>query len=153
MILVSQSEKDTRRYGRAMAKTLRGGEVLALQGELGAGKTVFIRGLCQGLKIKGRVKSPTFNIFNLYHKPFSSSASLIKTVCHLDAYRLKDKKEFLACGAEEFFNQNQVVCAIEWAEKVKSFLKGHKVIWIKFSYGRKPHQRRLTFPAFFCKLS
>ncbi len=156
MIFFSQSEDETRKWARVLAKSLRGGEILALQGGLGAGKTVFVKGLCRGLGIRTRVKSPTFTLFNIYTKKPSPRSRSITTFCHLDAYRLGGGspclpagREFLACGVEDFFNQPYAVTAIEWADKVKSILRNKKVIWIKFRYGGTRSERIIDIPSFF----
>jgi len=115
--IITKSEIETFTYGFELAEKLQGGEVLALYGDLGAGKTKFLQGLAKGLGVKGRVNSPTFNILKLYK---ASSNKQIKNFCHIDAYRLNSEKDLLNLGIEEFFNDANTVTAIEWAEKINN---------------------------------
>jgi tRNA threonylcarbamoyladenosine biosynthesis protein TsaE len=114
--IITKNEKETFDCGFEFAKKLKGGEVLALNGNLGAGKTKFLQGLAKGLGVKERVNNPTFNILKLY-KTFRLGK--IKIFCHIDAYRLNNEKDLISLGIEEFFSQFEVVTAVEWADKVK----------------------------------
>lgn len=114
--IVTKNEKETQFLGYELGSQLKGGEVLALCGELGAGKTKFLQGLAKGLGIKGRVNSPTFNILKLYKINANKN---VKAFCHIDAYRLHSEKDLISLGVEEFFQDKHTVTAIEWAEKVK----------------------------------
>lgn len=112
----SSSEADTCRLGTNLGKIVTGGLVIALNGQLGAGKTHFVRAFCDGLGIHDElVNSPTFVLMQSY-----TTGRL--PVCHFDTYRLGDVDEFLAIGAEEYLNDSQVVCLIEWAEIVEEAL-------------------------------
>jgi len=117
--IISHNEAETFSLGVDLASRLKGGEVLALYGDLGAGKTRFLQGLAKGLGVKGRVNSPTFNILKLYkvvgHK-------FIKTFCHIDAYRLESGRDLETLGINEIFQDPETVTAIEWAEKVENIL-------------------------------
>lgn len=122
--LVTTTEKETWQEGFNFAKKLKGGEILALTGDLGAGKTKFLQGLAKGLGVKGRVNSPTFNILKIY--PVSNNKK-IKNFCHIDAYRLEGAKNLLDLGIEEYFQDKKTVTAIEWAEKVKSLFSKNTI--------------------------
>jgi len=119
----SRSAGETLRIGINLAKTLKGGDILCLRGELGAGKTTFTKGLAKGLAIKRNIVSPTFVIMREY---------TIKTgkFCHMDMYRINDT-DFLASGLYQCINENNI-CAIEWPEKIKHLLQ-KKYIGIKIS--------------------
>lgn len=117
--IITKKEKETRECGLKLAKKLKGGEILALTGDLGAGKTKFLQGLAKGLGVKSRVNSPTFNILKVYK---TSGNQKIKTFCHVDAYRLNSGKDLTSLGVEEYFQDKRAVTAIEWAEKVKKIL-------------------------------
>ena len=111
--LKSYGPEMTRTLGEAIGKKVPPGTVLALSGDLGAGKTVFAQGLALGLGIRSRVKSPTFIIMENYdegHLPF----------WHIDAYRLSEG-ELWQIGFEECFDGQNVVL-IEWAENIASLL-------------------------------
>lgn len=127
--IISHNEKETLSFGQSYAKELKGGEVLALFGDLGAGKTVFAKGLAKGLGLKTKVNSPTFNILKLYS---SKGVKKIKYFCHVDAYRLGSASDLEAIGIKDFMREPGTVVLIEWAEKIKSLLpRGTKKIYIK----------------------
>jgi tRNA threonylcarbamoyladenosine biosynthesis protein TsaE len=112
----SNSVADTEACAAGLAQTLRGGECVALHGDLGAGKTQFVRGLVRGLGVNPRaVSSPTFVLLNVYE-----GGRL--TVYHLDAYRVGGADDFEAIGFTELFEQPDVVVVVEWAERVSSLL-------------------------------
>lgn len=125
--VITKNEKATFNLGLALGKKCRGGEVFALCGDLGAGKTKLLQGLAVGLGVKSRVNSPTFNILKTY-----KSAGRVKYFCHIDAYRLRSERDLIILGVEEFLNSAETVTAIEWAEKVKKIWpKNVKIINIK----------------------
>lgn len=132
--IITNNEKETIFLGKELGKICRGGEVFVLSGNLGAGKTKLLQGLAQGLGVKERVNSPTFNILKIYKikKGVSRLGQNIKVFCHIDAYRLESEKDLTFLGVSEFFSQPEVVTAIEWAEKVKKIWpKKARVIKIK----------------------
>ncbi len=90
-------------------------KVLAFHGEMGAGKTTFIKAICQELGVTGAVSSPTYSIINQYE------AGNGKLVYHLDLYRLKDEEEALQAGVEECFYSGEY-CLVEWPEKTPGLL-------------------------------
>jgi tRNA threonylcarbamoyladenosine biosynthesis protein TsaE len=107
--------QETEAIAADLAGTLRGGECVALHGDLGAGKTQFVRGLVRGLGGNARaVSSPTFVLLNVY-----DTGRL--TVYHLDAYRVGGAEDFEAIGFAELLDQNGLV-VVEWAERVRELL-------------------------------
>jgi tRNA threonylcarbamoyladenosine biosynthesis protein TsaE len=116
MKFISKSEKETYNIAKKFAKKLVGGEVLCLIGDLGAGKTAFTKGLAAGLGIKNTITSPTFVLMKNYKV---SGHDSIKHLAHIDAYRLSDGEQLLGIGAEDYFNQPEVVTVIEWADRVR----------------------------------
>jgi tRNA threonylcarbamoyladenosine biosynthesis protein TsaE len=125
---MSHSAAETHRIGSVLGKELALNEVIALSGDLGAGKTVFIRGVAEGAaEIDPRdVCSPTFTYLNVY--------SGIKTIYHFDLYRIRDFREFLAAGFEDFLAAGGI-CCIEWPEKIDPLLKSYeKIIEVKLTY-------------------
>jgi len=96
---------------------------LALHGELGAGKTTFIKGLAEGLKIKKTITSPTFVLMNVY--PVTKNEQAVIRFVHVDAYRVAKAKDFLAIGLDEYIDDDHSVVAIEWAENIKAILPKH----------------------------
>ncbi|MBU0572452.1 tRNA (adenosine(37)-N6)-threonylcarbamoyltransferase complex ATPase subunit type 1 TsaE [Patescibacteria group bacterium] len=112
--------------GKKTAVNLKGGETLALTGELGSGKTTFIQGLAEGFGIKGRIISPTFILMRKY---VASKFDFY----HIDFYRLEDglENEVKNLGVDDTWGKNDNVVAIEWAEKIENALP-QEVIWIRF---------------------
>ena len=121
----SYNVEDTERIAGDLARTLRGGECIALHGDLGAGKTQFTRGLVKALGGDGRaVASPTFVLLHVY-----PTKSL--TVYHLDAYRVHGIEDFEQIGFEELLDQGGVV-VVEWASRVSEILpKAHVDVTIE----------------------
>jgi len=124
--IVSSSEQETERVGCRLAKRLRGGEVLALMGELGSGKTAFVRGLFSGLGCQGRVLSPTFVLMRVYK---GGRLDLI----HVDLYRLDSLSDVKNLGLEEHIKDKGSVVVIEWAERAQGLLPD-STIKINFRY-------------------
>ena len=96
-----------------------------MTGELGAGKTTLIKGLAQGLGIKRVITSPTFLLMRVYDVRGNKKG--IKTLVHIDCYRLKNSKDILAIGAQEYFSQKEVVVVVEWADKITKILPRQKL--------------------------
>jgi tRNA threonylcarbamoyladenosine biosynthesis protein TsaE len=111
----SDSTEQTAEIAGQIAKILGGGDCIALIGELGAGKTQFVRGLVAGLGGDARnVSSPTFILLNIYPTPAMK-------VFHLDAYRVRGADDFAAIGFSELLQQNGLV-VVEWADRVADLL-------------------------------
>ena len=111
----SRHVDDTERIAAELSRSLSGGECIALSGDLGAGKTQFVRGLIKGLGGAGReVASPTFVLLNVYR-----SSRLV--VYHLDAYRVHGPDDFESIGFAELLEQGGVV-VIEWPERISDLL-------------------------------
>jgi len=128
--VITKTDQETFEFGLKLGKKIKTRTVFALIGDLGAGKTKLIQGLAKGLGVKDRVNSPTFNILKLYQ--INKTRGQIRLFCHIDAYRLRSEKDLVSLGVQEFFNQAEVVTAIEWAEKVKKIWpQGTKIIRIK----------------------
>jgi tRNA threonylcarbamoyladenosine biosynthesis protein TsaE len=120
MQYLTTSEKQTFNLAKKFSKQLKGGEVIGLIGELGAGKTIFVKGLAAGLRIKKNITSPTFVLMKIYK--ISDSRFQISDFIHLDAYRIKSAKDLINIGVEEYFNRPDVVTIIEWADRIKKIL-------------------------------
>lgn len=99
-----------------MASAVPSGSVIALHGNLGAGKTVFARGFARGLGITQPVSSPTFTLVQEY--PLENG----KWLYHLDMYRIDDYRAALAFGVDEYFDDKDAVVLVEWAERVAEIL-------------------------------
>ena len=123
MEIKTKSVQGTRQVAKRLAKELRGGDVVALYGNLGSGKTVFVQGLAKALGIKRRILSPTFVFLRSY--PFVLKRAWL-IFHHLDLYRGKSKNDYVNLGLEELFLPNSIV-VIEWAEKIKIFLPKKRI--------------------------
>jgi tRNA threonylcarbamoyladenosine biosynthesis protein TsaE len=120
--IISRCVEETEAIAGKLAATLVGGECIALQGDLGAGKTQFVRGLVRGLGAKAAaVSSPTFVLLQVYE-----GGRL--TVFHLDAYRVTGPEDFESIGFPELLEQGGVVI-VEWAKRVAALLPAN-CIWI-----------------------
>ena len=107
---ISHSPADTESLGEKFGRAAPRGQIIALSGDLGSGKTQFVRGLARGLEIATRVHSPTFTLVNEY------AGGRLK-LFHLDLYRLETAAQVLSAGIEEFL-QPDGVSVIEWAERI-----------------------------------
>ena len=119
MILFTNSEAETEAAGAAFAKDLPDGSVVALYGDLGAGKTAFVRGMAAGMGIDAMVSSPTFTIVNEYCGE--------RELFHFDMYRLSDADELFGIGWEDYLSRNGV-CAVEWSENVEDAFEGGEIV-------------------------
>lgn len=116
--IITNSAIQTSKLGQEIGRACAGGEIFALNGDLGSGKTCFTQGLAKGLKIKRIINSPTFVIMKVYNV----NKKNIKKFCHIDAYRLKSADDLIAIGANEYLNRADTITVIEWAENIKKIL-------------------------------
>lgn len=113
-MIISRSAAETFAYGQQLAERLQPGSVVALSGELGAGKTTLVKGIARGLGVSGEITSPTFT---LVHEHRGGRLPLY----HVDLYRLDSVAEAVGIGLEEYLGGNGVT-VIEWAEKIEPLL-------------------------------
>lgn len=139
-LTITTSSSETESFGKNLATKLNGGDILLLSGELGAGKTSLVKGIAKGLKIKHEINSPTFTLMNVY--PVKNSK--IKTLIHIDTYRLEDEKELIEIGVEDYLGKPDTVCIIEWPEKIIDLLKKYKTTSIALEHDEKPEERKIT---------
>lgn len=166
--LVSRSEAETEKIAARFAKTLRGGETILLTGELGAGKTVFVRGLARGLGVRGRITSPTFVLMRVHqtatsYQPATTRASrlpatsrrrsarsleaggwrlaAVRYLIHVDAYRVRDARELEAIGLSEWLGRPDAVVVIEWGERAAPLIRHRQRRRIVFTSQRGDRRR------------
>ncbi len=161
MKLMSKNSSATKRFAIRIAKDIlksgphkKHARVVALVGDLGAGKTTFTQGFAKGLGVKNRITSPTFLIFRTYElvpelvrlRRASRGATLqsFHTFFHMDAYRIDSPKELAPLGFKEALKNPGHIFLIEWADKIKKILP-KDTIWVHFSHGRKETERTLTY--------
>ena len=118
MTICTKNEAETEQAGAKLAKTLPDGAVVALYGDLGAGKTAFVRGMARGMGIDARVSSPTFTIVNEYLGA--------RELYHFDMYRLASSDELFDIGWEDYLRRGGV-CAVEWSENVADAFEGDEI--------------------------
>lgn len=125
MEIYSHSVGETQAFAQEIAKKIKPGDVLALYGELGAGKTTFVSHLVLALGLKNRVQSPTFVISRIYESP--DVAGEIKKVNHLDLYRLQDASEVSELGFTEFLNEKNAITLVEWPGVAESLFPSNTI--------------------------
>lgn len=135
--IISRSVKETMTIGSRLAKHLKTGDIVALSGIFGAGKTYFTKGIAQGLGVKRLkdVNSPSFVLCNIY------KGNKLK-LYHFDAYRLPDAKELLKLGLTDCFYDG--VCVMEWSERLVALKYQPNVIFVNFKV-KGENERVLTF--------
>ncbi len=119
MTIISHNEAETEAAGARFAQTLPDGAVVALYGDLGAGKTAFVRGMARGMGLDVRVSSPTFTIVNEYLGE--------RELYHFDMYRLGSAEELFDIGWEDYLARGGV-CAVEWSENVEDAFEGDEIV-------------------------
>jgi tRNA threonylcarbamoyladenosine biosynthesis protein TsaE len=131
-IFTTNNSRQTQKLGEILATEIKGGKIICLSGELGAGKTTFTQGLLKGLKVKGPYTSPTFVIMKQYKKH----------IFHIDAYRVKSD-DIINLGWEEIIANKNNVIIIEWADRISKIItKG--ALWIEFEWMDKS-KRKIIF--------
>ena len=108
----------TKEFGNKLAKSLKNHDIVALSGELGAGKTTLIQGICEGLGVKDYVTSPSFTLINEYKGKHH--------LYHIDLYRLEELEQIRELGIEDYFEKDGIII-IEWAERMKDLLPKNSI--------------------------
>src|SRR3990172_10990495 len=146
--MISKNTEETIEYARKFAKTLKGGEVIGLIGDLGSGKTTFVKGLAEELKVADSITSPTFVILKEHTIPprhlhlEGEKVEVEGLMVHVDAYRAETIEDIKSVGIEEYFFRDDVIVVIEWAEKIQEILP-NSTIYINFEHINN-NQRKIT---------
>lgn len=119
--IISNSEAETEQFAYSLAQTLPRGSVVALNGDLGAGKTVFSRGFARGLNITEPVSSPTYTIIQEY--PCHDGGHFF----HMDLYRISNVRAALDFGIDEYLNDSESWSVIEWPDRISTILPPHTI--------------------------
>lgn len=144
--ITTKSQKETQILAETLAQQLlkdglkKQAVVLALSGDLGAGKTTFTQGFTKGLGIKEKVLSPTFVVM----KKFKIKNSVFHFLYHIDCYRIKNETDLLHLDFQEILKNPENIIVIEWPEKIQKILSKKNVFWIAFLH-TKNGQRELQF--------
>lgn len=117
---ITNSSEETEKLGEEFAKELIGGDIICLYGNLGSGKTTFVKGLAKGLGIKSRIISPTFVLIRQHRINF-------KFLYHIDLYRLENGEDIKGLGLEDLFKDKNSIIVIEWAEKLGELLPENRI--------------------------
>ena len=146
------SEAGLSRFAKSLAarvlknSSAKSATVIALSGELGAGKTTFTKAFLKFLGVREAVTSPTFILFRPYPLPQSFKLKAIsyklpfQMAYHIDCYRLEDPKELLRLGLKEMLANPRHIVVIEWAERIKKYLP-KSAMWLTLKHGPKKNQR------------
>lgn len=136
--VVSRSAAQTRNWGKKLGRLLTGGEIIGLTGELGSGKTCFVRGMAEGLEVgkEAWIRSPTFTLINEYHGRMP--------LYHIDLYRVENRRELEELNLLEYFFADGV-CAIEWFEHIPA-REIEEYLHVGFAHANGS-RRKLTFMA------
>lgn len=139
MVYLTKSDKETKKLAAKLAKEITSG-VVALVGNLGAGKTTFTQGFADGLGIKDKIISPTFVLMRQHQIPDTK-----KILYHLDLYRLEELKDIKQLAINELASDENIIL-VEWAEKAKEILPP-ETIWINFkNLNDNSREITVTFP-------
>lgn len=146
MKIISKNAAQTKKIAADLAKKIlkspprqKHARVIALVGDLGAGKTTFVQGFAKGLGIKHRIVSPTFLIVRNYELRIMNYDSFY----HIDTYRIQNVKELNTLDFKKILADPKNIVLIEWADKIKKILP-KDTIWIQFSHSKKENERVLT---------
>lgn len=122
-------------FAGEFAASLKGGSVVGLVGDLGAGKTALTQRIAKALGVKQAVKSPTFILMQVFATGALAKKRGVERLCHVDAYRLKDSTELETIGFEEYARDTKTVCVVEWADRVPEIHAYPGYIELSFSFG------------------
>lgn len=130
--LILKTEEETRELGRKVAQSLAAGDVIALAGDLGAGKTALTKAIAEGLGVKEMITSPTFTLVQEY---YDGRLPLY----HFDVYRIGEPEEMYELGYEEYFF-GQGICVVEWADLILDLIPEGS-LFIQMDYGQAEDER------------
>ena len=130
--LILKNEEETRDFGLELGASLRKGDIVALIGDLGTGKTALTKYIAEGLGIRETITSPTFTIVQEYRQGRLP-------LYHFDVYRIGDPEEMYELGYEEYF-YGDGVCVIEWADLIEELLPEYTKV-IRIEYGKNQEER------------
>lgn len=153
---ITRNANETKKFAARLARSVRFPKVIALEGDLGAGKTTFTQGFARALGIKERIQSPTFvllKIYSIYSSSLSrryrrkssrlrsnSKTAKFKHLVHIDCYRLASPRDLAHLGFKNLLKDRDAIILIEWAERIKKLLPRNS-IRIKFKHGKKFNER------------
>ena len=149
LTIETKSAKETKKAAKILADEVKNVErrralVIALEGNLGAGKTTFAQGFAEELGIKENVLSPTFVLMKVYEIETSNKRQAIRKnlthFVHIDCYRIDSAKDIAHLGFKELCKDKNAIILIEWADRIKKLIP-KDALWIRFEHGKKENQR------------
>lgn len=146
-VIQTKNANETKKVASMLAQEAIGAEqdsalVIALEGDLGAGKTTFVQGFARALGIKEVIHSPTFLILKTYK--IQNKKYKIRHLVHIDCYRLDSSDELLHLGFKEILKDKDAIVLIEWGDRVHTLLPRDSV-WIRFEHGSSSDERFIKF--------
>lgn len=138
---ISKSSRQTKKIAADLAKKIiktksgKNAKIIALSGDLGAGKTTFVQEFLKALGVKHKITSPTFLIL----KPYTLNAKPYTIVYHVDCYRIHKPKDTATLGFKKILKNPKNIVIIEWAERIKNLPKN--TLWIEFQHGKRESER------------
>lgn len=147
--MLSKSKIQTQKFAAKLLKTILlrprkgvGAAIIALHGDLGAGKTTFVQGFMKALGVKNHITSPTFLIVRKYEisTPLKVGLTHYHHAYHLDLYRIQNPKELSDLGFKKILQDSRAIILIEWPERAKKALP-ENAIWINFEHGKNEKER------------
>lgn len=144
-VIQTKSAGETQKVAEMLAEEVGATEldravVVALQGDLGAGKTTFTQGFARALGIRENVLSPTFVILKTYQLPKRPHKYLV----HIDCYRIDSPEDLVHLGFRQLLRDKDAIILIEWADRIREILP-NDTVWLKFEHGEKPEERIIAF--------
>ena len=145
MLYRTKKPSETRELAKKLTKEIsktsldRSALVIGFAGELGTGKTTFIKSFVRSMGVSNKVTSPTFLILRRFKMPKGKN---FKNIFHIDAYRIEKESELSDVGLEDILDEPQNIVLIEWADRVKGVLP-KKMIWVKLKYGKERDERKI----------
>lgn len=142
--VLTKNSRETRKLAGVIVKNLvkkhypNRASVVGFSGQLGAGKTTLIQGIGKSLGIKEKIQSPTFVLMKAYKLHRRKNVPW-KNLVHIDAYRIKQKREVVRLGLKDIFKNPENIVFIEWAEKIKSILP-RAILWVELKHSGKTHR-------------
>ena len=131
MKVICKNENETKKLAKKISDIISKGDILCLDGDLGAGKTTFTKYLCKNLGIDGYVNSPSYTLVNEYNGKVD--------IYHFDVYRIFSIEELYEIGFEEYISSDKIII-IEWAKKIKDIIP-KEAVWIDISLGKEINER------------
>lgn len=135
MTITIRTIEEMKGFAREFAGGLKGGDIIGLVGELGAGKTTFTQFLAGALGVDREIKSPTFILFREYPTGPDASARGVSKLVHADAYRVEDEDELWSIGFDDIITDPETVTVIEWSDRLPSMSDYSRYRELRFGFG------------------